>query len=482
MLSVRRALQIVAFVATLMVGVIAISLIVSQTPWFRDWLRRYIVREANQYLNGELAIGGLAGNLFFGVDLTDVSLNVSGQHVISIKTLQVDYSVFNLTSRGIVIDDIKLTAPAVHVVRDADGWNLGRLVRKQTQEADRRGPMRPVSLPSIEVTDGAVSIDDRVGSARYTLPRQIDGLHIKGGFEYAPVHYSITLEDLRFRGADPDLTVQRIAGGLAVRDDNFYLDRVAIRTDASAFTVDGVIEQYLRTPVLKLAAKGNASLLEIGRVATAVEGYAVTPVFDVKANGPVDRLGLDLDVESEAGKVRGQVTADLRTPDIGVRGGVELGRLNLAPILKNAAQKSDITGHATIDLTLASAPESAPVMERLHGTYSFAGPHALALGYEGSNVRVKGALQGRRITLDGRADGYGATATATGFIVTPAAGQPLSFDLQGQAQNVDLRRLPASTHVPRLDSRFAASRVPRPRDDRLPGPDRGRRDARAVRN
>ena len=51
-----------------MVGIVALALIVSQTPWFRDWLRRYIVRESKQYLNGELSIGGLGGNLLFGVE------------------------------------------------------------------------------------------------------------------------------------------------------------------------------------------------------------------------------------------------------------------------------------------------------------------------------------------------------------------------------------------------------------------------------
>src|SRR3954463_4249484 len=106
MRAIRRVLQVVAFVGTLMIGVLALALIVSQTPWFKDWLRRYIVRESKQYLNGELSIGGLGGNLFFGVQLSDVALDVSGQRVVSVKGLQVDYSVIELISRGIVLDEI----------------------------------------------------------------------------------------------------------------------------------------------------------------------------------------------------------------------------------------------------------------------------------------------------------------------------------------------------------------------------------------
>ena len=68
----RRTLQIIALVGTLLIGIIALALIVSQTPWFRDWLRKYAVRQAGQYVNGTVSIGSLGGNLFYGVQLGDV--------------------------------------------------------------------------------------------------------------------------------------------------------------------------------------------------------------------------------------------------------------------------------------------------------------------------------------------------------------------------------------------------------------------------
>src|SRR4051812_17285880 len=112
---IRRVLQVVALVGTLMVGVLALALIVSQTPWFKDWLRRFIVRESKQYLNGELSIGRLGGNLLFGVDLTDVTIDVSGSRVIAVKGLELDYSVFELISRGIVLNEIKIDHPYVRM-------------------------------------------------------------------------------------------------------------------------------------------------------------------------------------------------------------------------------------------------------------------------------------------------------------------------------------------------------------------------------
>ena len=74
MTLVRRSLQVGALVGTLIVATVALALITTQTPWFKDWLRRFVVRQSKQYLNGELFIGRLGGNLFTGVELAEVSV------------------------------------------------------------------------------------------------------------------------------------------------------------------------------------------------------------------------------------------------------------------------------------------------------------------------------------------------------------------------------------------------------------------------
>jgi hypothetical protein len=455
MRAIRRILQIVAFVGTLMVGIVALSLIVSQTPWFKDWLRRFIVRESKQYVNGELAIGGLSGNLLFGVDLTNVAVDVSGQRVVAVKALELDYSVFELMSRGLVLNRIKIDQPALQVERDANGWNLARLVKRQAQEADRQGPMRPISLPSIEISDATVTIQDRTAGGAFTLPRRLDDLDVKIGFEYAPVHYTINLDHISFRGSSPELLMKELTGKLAVREDNLYLQDVVVKTNETSMTVNGVIEKYLSARILKLTTTGHLSMPELGRIIPAAGGYDQHPDLTVQVNGPLQRLGMDLDVKSEIGNVRGKVMTDLQVPDFAVSGDVDMERLNVGPILKMPAQRTDLTGHAKVDIVFKSQPAGTPAFDRIRGTYAFSGPRAVALGYEARNVKVTGALDKARITLDGRGAAYGATATARGFIVTPAPGRPLAFDLRGKADNVDLRRLPPQTLAPQLATQLS---------------------------
>src|ERR671922_2994128 len=94
MSAARRSLQIVAFMATLIVGVASMAVIVTQTAWFKEWLRGFIVRQAEDYVNGRLSIGRLDGNLFFGVELEDVDVTMNGEKIVEVKDVGLDYNLF----------------------------------------------------------------------------------------------------------------------------------------------------------------------------------------------------------------------------------------------------------------------------------------------------------------------------------------------------------------------------------------------------
>src|SRR5690349_23068048 len=289
----RRTLQIVALVGTLLIGIIALALIVSQTPWFRDWLRKYVVRQAGQYVNGTVQIGSLGGNLFYGVQLGDVAIDVDGEHVVTLKSVEIKYSVSELISQGVTVREITLQEPYILARRDAQGWNLARLPKKQAQEADRKGPGRSVSLPSIVIVNGRAVVDDRAPSPSYRIPSRIDGLNVKAGFEYAPVHYSVTLDQFSFNGTAPDLTVQKLTGRIGTRGDDLNVEKLFLQTGQSSVTIDGVVRNYLSSPSLQVTASSpSLSLPEFGGVLPVVQGYNLHPSFDVKAEGQQNALKL----------------------------------------------------------------------------------------------------------------------------------------------------------------------------------------------
>src|SRR5437773_10198231 len=131
----RRAAQAILIVLTLIVGTAAAAIIVSQTAWFKNWLRGYIVREAKQYLNGTLTIERLGGNLFFGIEMENIGVSMDGRQVVAVKDLGLDYNVFELVSRGLSVHNIRLDYPIIYLRREGDTSSLSPLIKKQEQVA-----------------------------------------------------------------------------------------------------------------------------------------------------------------------------------------------------------------------------------------------------------------------------------------------------------------------------------------------------------
>src|SRR5690349_22096709 len=168
----RRTLQVVAFVCTLIVGVTSMAVIVTQTTWFKEWLRGFIVRESKDYLNGQLSIRHLGGNLFFGVNLEDVDIAMNGKNVVDVKNVGLDYNAFTFIKGDVVLDSIKVERPILRLEQNAQGqWNLTQLVKAQTPDKPKSN--RALEIGEIGIADGTLYVDanpQAVGTSGVEIP------------------------------------------------------------------------------------------------------------------------------------------------------------------------------------------------------------------------------------------------------------------------------------------------------------------------
>ena len=447
MLIVRRLTHVIALVLTLAVGAASAAMIVSQTSWFKNWLRGYIVREAHQYLNGTVSIERLGGNLFFGVEMENIGLSLDGSQVVAVKDLGIDYSVFELLTSG-SIRSIRIDKPIIYLRRDGDAWSLSRLVKKQETEADRRGPTKPIGIDSIGISGGSVIFQSPAGVPGVDVPKRFEHLDAKLSFMYEPVRYSIQIAHVSFRASEPQLELNSLSGGVAVKDDTVFLDKVAVRTAETSLSIAGAVQHYLTTPTFNLQiGSDKTSVAELARLVPALDGIRLQPSFNVKAEGPLDRLSAELNVQSSAGTVSAKVVADLLTPGQSIAGDLAVQHLELSSILNDPALKSDITGTARMDLH----GEALAHISALRGTLSIDAPRVVAAGYVVERVHANARVNGREVGLDGHAVAYGAQATFAGRVTLPdldRTQRAVAYDLHGQAGHVDLRKLPRGLNVP----------------------------------
>ncbi|MBS1820205.1 MAG: translocation/assembly module TamB domain-containing protein [Acidobacteria bacterium] len=453
MRAARRIVHALLLVVTLVVGATAAAIIVSQTAWFKNWLRGYIVSEANNYLNGRLSIQRLGGNLFFGVELENVGVDMDGSEVVAVENLGLDYNVFELLTKGLSVDNISLNHPRIYLRRDGDTWSIAKLIKKQEQEADREGPQYPIAIDDIGISDATIVIDDPIGTSGVEVPKRVDRIDAKLAFKYEPVRYSIEISHVSFRASQPELELNALSGGVSVKDDTLFVDKLALRTAESSVSIDGAVQQYLTTPQLNLQVSSDKlSLPEIARLVPSLAGINLQPAFEIKANGPLDRLGVDLNVRSSAGQITGQLIADVQQPVQAVQGDIRVRHLDLAPLLKDPAQRSDLTADLHADVRV----DDPSNLDSLRGTASLRAPNLASSGYRVDNVAADATIEGRRVSLDAKATAYGTGLTARGPVTIPQGNDPLTFDLRGRASHLDLAKLPRDLKVPRASTDVSA--------------------------
>ncbi len=136
MRALRRLSRYVAIAVLSIVILLGAGVAVTQTSWFKNWLRQKAVSQAAQYLNGELTIARLGGNIFTGVELEGVALHHEGQTAVAMDKLTVAYSPFTMISEGLILDSMTLENPTILLQRDDAGWNF-RPVREDAPEHGR---------------------------------------------------------------------------------------------------------------------------------------------------------------------------------------------------------------------------------------------------------------------------------------------------------------------------------------------------------
>ena len=286
----RRWLRILSFVAAVFVGLLFLALAATQTAWFRDWLRRYVIREADQYLNGHLAIRRLDGNLFTGIEIQGVEVTQDKVTVFTAKEVGLRYSLIELLSSGATIDAIRIDEPAMRLERTPSGWNVGTLIKAQAQEADREGPAKPLTIAAIGISNGTITIIDETTPSG-ALPKRIEHIDLQGRFDYRPVDFRIELGHLSLRASDPGLALNDLSGKLVVNQDDITIQELAVRTAESSLSLRGSVHAYLDTPTLDLTITSDKfTPREFGGFVPALAEVRLQPAFDLKAKGSLAGL------------------------------------------------------------------------------------------------------------------------------------------------------------------------------------------------
>ena len=222
MRALRRLSRYVAIAVLSLVILLGAGVAVTQTSWFKNWLRQKAVSQAAQYLNGELTITRLSGNIFTGLALEGVALHHEGQTAVEMDRLTVEYSPLTMISDGLIFDSMTLENPSILLQRDDAGWNFNRFVKTRRNTGGRGAP--PITMQSIVINNGHVIVKDRG-----RLVEDLTRLNTQFRFAYEKPGVAVSIGQM---SADAgEMTLRRLAGDLRFDRGSIRARDLAIETD-----------------------------------------------------------------------------------------------------------------------------------------------------------------------------------------------------------------------------------------------------------
>ena len=154
----RRRLRRLLYRAAVVLVLLVLGLLgVSQTSWFRDWLRRDIIVRAERLLDAKVSIARVGGDLFTGIVLDGVRLEQGGVPVIAIERIRVTYRVLGMRKTHITLDTVDVLRPVILARQTAEGWTFARLVKPRVKPTGSQ----PIvfAIDALRLYDGRVTVE-----------------------------------------------------------------------------------------------------------------------------------------------------------------------------------------------------------------------------------------------------------------------------------------------------------------------------------
>src|SRR5262245_23988225 len=387
--------------------------------------------------------------------MEDVDVTVNGEQVVTLKDVGLDYNFLTFLTDHVVLDHIRLNQPTLHLTKTAKGWSVVDLIKAQTPEKPRN--RKPIEIGEIGVTEGTLYLESQpgagpVGTSGITVPAVIEKIDASVGVSSDVNELKVDIRHVALRGSNPRLGINDLSGIVRRHEDSITIENLSLRTEETSLRAGGSIRGLdSGNPLINIKASSDKfSVGELANVLPALRPYEnLQPAFEINASGPADRLDVQVNArEKQVGQIAGTLMVDTLGPERRVAGDVKTQHVNVGPLVRGTAVKTDITGRGKIDLTLPSSNQP------FRGTYVVNAQRAMVVGYDARNVAARGRINWPSITVDGSASAYGGRATAKGTIV---AGSPLRLDLTGRAAHVDLRNLPSQLSVPGVPSNLQFS-------------------------
>ncbi len=227
-----------------LIVLILIFIGVSQTKFFRDYLRDQIVSIANESINGTLSIGAIEGSIFSSLSIKDISIETEGDTLAKIKSVDIETSFLEIFFRKIYFRKIALNSPQLKLIQYENGnWNLDNLITpKEEEETDSSRFPFIIQVNKLQIQDMYFlrkAYKYKNSSETYTTinPEDLEiknfNIDVKAAIDNKNSVYLLHLDNLAFTPNLKSFNLKKFSADFHITNDFTEINDFTFITDSS---------------------------------------------------------------------------------------------------------------------------------------------------------------------------------------------------------------------------------------------------------
>ncbi len=233
---------------------LVIAFAVSQTSFFRNWLREKAMSAANDALNGQVYIGQLDGTIFTSLILHDTYITMDSDTLLNASRIELRTSPLQLLLKKIYVRKLELDSTQINLIRDRDGTlNLSKLVppSNTTDTTSSSFPFK-ILVAELKIKNSGFSLRDYNISSKTSY----DGLNLHNLMvenlnltltAFADINkkdFEAGIHSLSFNPNINGFAVKKLSGELYLNSDSINVRDFSLKTDSSDFTINALVKNF----------------------------------------------------------------------------------------------------------------------------------------------------------------------------------------------------------------------------------------------
>jgi translocation and assembly module TamB len=293
----KRLIKIFIYSSISLIGLLFLLLLFIQTPIFKNWLRDFAVKKANESINGQIQIERISGNLISRLSVEGLFIKDQQDTVLYLPRFSIELSPSRVIWGEIFIDSILIDSPYLKLSQLPDSsWNVSHLAKEDTLD-------QPIDTTATEPFAWNVILEKfnlrnakiKIAAPDSIIPREIKNFYITCGAYYDENYQKFDLSEFRLTTIQPDFQLKMLSFDLTRDEKGIFLQNFLMQTGKNQLNAQA---EYFESEKLNSEGVLKSNALNFNEFQTFVPAIKINakPDFIIDANYRNDSLTVSVDL------------------------------------------------------------------------------------------------------------------------------------------------------------------------------------------